>query len=145
MFIFLLPIILCLHRSLLNILLCPKKVILYIAYNIIQLVYLLDHMKPFSRVNNWSVTLNIAINYVQPSLKHPLQIPIANSILHYVTCDAVQRGWIDQTVLIIDDLNTKIGTDGFSPIPPICPFTTITHILKEPFLWLLIIVKYLCD
>ena len=77
-------------------------------------------MKQFGRVNNRAVTLNRVINYVHPSPRQPLKSPIANIILHYATYDAIQRGWIDQTVLIIADLNIKIGTYGYSSIPPLC-------------------------
>ena len=75
----------------------------------------------------------------------PLQTPITNIILHYLTFNVVQRGWIGQTVLIIADINIRIGTDGYYPIPPLCPCPKITHMLEEIFLCLIIIVKYLCE
>ena len=76
-------------------------------------------MKPFVRFKNTAVTLNIAISYVQPLLSQPLQSPINNSILHYVTCNAVRSGYIYQRELIIDYLNIKIVTDGYSTITPL--------------------------
>ena len=78
-------------------------------------------------------------------MKQPLQIPIKNIILHYVTCDSVQRGCIDQTVLIIADLNIKIGTDVCSPIPPLCLCPKITHMVEDLLLCLIIIVTDLCE
>ena len=48
---FIFPRILCLHSSLLTILIPPKAVRLYITKNIHQIIFLLDNMKPFGVVN----------------------------------------------------------------------------------------------
>ena len=61
--------ILCLHHSLLTILLRPKSIRLNTTKKIYQLFLLLDHIKLFWRVKNISVTLNIVINKVQNSLR----------------------------------------------------------------------------
>ena len=78
-------------------------------------------------------------------MRHPLQSPIKNSIIHYVTCDETQKGWIEQTILIFAGLNIRIGTDGSYPILTLrlCPKTT--HMVEEILLCLLIIVKSQCD
>ena len=78
-------------------------------------------------------------------MRQPLQIPITNIILHHVTLDLVQRGWIDQTVLVIAGLNIKIGTGGSYTISPLCPFPKITHFLEELFMCLIIPIKVLCE
>ena len=46
------------------------------------------------------------------------QITITNSILNYVTYGEVQRGWIDNNLLIFTRLNINIGTavSSLSPI-----------------------------
>ena len=137
--------ILCLHSSLLPILILPKAVILYITKNICQLVCFLDHIKPLGIVNNKSVTWNRAINQVQYVLRYTLKIPINNSILHDVIYDESQRGWIEQTVLIFYGLNIKIRTDDSYTIPPLCPCPNIIHMIEEILLWLLIFFKSLCD
>ena len=50
MFIFILLLILCLHHSLIPLLLFPKAVRIYFTKSSYQLIYLLDHVKPFRRV-----------------------------------------------------------------------------------------------
>ena len=135
------PLIICIHCYLLPILFSPKEVRLYITKNIHQLVFLLDHMKPFSIVKNRAVTLNRAIHSVQSSLRQPLQINTTNSILHYVTCNKVQSDWIEQTVLIFSSLNIKIRNNVSYPIPPLCKCPKIIHMLGDLFLCLLILFK----
>ena len=83
--------------------------------------------------------------YVQHYLRQPLQIPITNSILHYVTCYAVQRYWIDHMILIIADININIVTEKYSPIPPLLLCPKIKHMVEDILLCLLILVKALCD
>ena len=51
-------------------------------------------------------------------MKKPIKIPINNIIFRDVTCNAFQKGCIKNTVLIFSGINTKIGTDGSSPITP---------------------------
>ena len=48
-------------------------------------------------------------------------------------------------VLIIADINIKIGTDGSSTIPPLYLCPKITHMLEEISLCLLILVKALYE
>ena len=74
-----------------------------------------------------------------------IQIYITNTILHYIIYDAIQRGWIEQMVLIFAGINTKIVTGRSSPVPPIWNFPKVTHILEDLFLWLIIIFKDLRD
>ena len=145
LFIFLLPLILYLRRYLLRVLLFPKAVRLYITNNRCQIVCLIYQIKPFGRVKNRSVTQNIAINQFHPYFRNPLQIPITNSILYYVTCDEFQGGWIEQRILIFSGINIKIVTDGSYPIPPHYPCPKITHILEELLMCLLILFKYMCE
>ena len=140
-----LHLIFYLHWSLLPILIFPNVVRLYITYNRRKLVCLLDHMNPFGRVNNIAVTWNRSINYVQPFLRQNIQSPITNSILHYVTWNIVQRGWIDQMVLIITDLNINIGAEGSSIITSLFLCPKITHMLGEVLLCLIIILKALFE
>ena len=47
-------------------------------------------------------------------------------------------------VLVVADLNIKIGTDGSSPITPLFLCPKITHMVEELLLCLLILVKALC-
>ena len=144
MFSFILPLILCLRISILPIALSPKAFRLYIINNKHQLFFLLDNLKSFVRVNNISLTWNRYINEVQPSLSNFIQSPITNSILHYVTYDALQRCWIEHMVLIFAILNIKIGTGGSSRTLPFCLCPKITHMLEELLLCILVIFKVLC-
>ena len=75
----------------------------------------------------------------------PLKIPIANIIVHYLTCNAFQRYWIDQMVFIIADINIRIEADNSSHIPKFCPCPKITHMVEEILMCLLVIVKTLCE
>ena len=145
MLIFLLRMILFLHRSIILILLCLKTVRLYITHNRRQLVFLIDRLKPFRRVNNRAVTWNRTANNVQRFLGKSLQRTTTNSILHYVNRDAFQRGCIDQMVFIIADINTRIGIGGSYPNPTLWTCLKITHIIEEIFLCLIILFKSLCD
>ena len=130
LFSFIIPLILFLYWYLITILVFSKGVRLYITKNRRQIVCLLDQINLSRRVNNISVTWNRAISQVQHSLRQSLQIPITDTILHYLTCDVVQRGWIKQKILIFASINIKIVTEISSPIPPICPCPKIAHILE---------------
>ena len=59
------------------------------------------------RVNNGALIWNKSINWFQSFLRNFIQNPITNRILNSVTCDAVQRCWIEQIFLILSVRNSS--------------------------------------
>ena len=78
-------------------------------------------------------------------MRHLIKITITNSILRCLTCDAYQSGCIKHTVLIFDGLNIKLGTDGYSPAPPLWTWPKVTYILEDILLWLIILFEVLYE
>ena len=76
---------------------------------------------------------------------YTLQSPITNSILNYLNCDVVQRGRIEQKVLIFSGLNIKVETGRSSPITLHWSWTKITHMIEDIILCLIVFFKALCD
>ena len=145
MFIFYLFMILCLCNSIFTLLICPKKIILIITNNILQLFYLLGNINPFGRVNNKAITWNWYINLSHYLPRNIFQILSKNIILRYVTFDFVQRVWIDHRVLIFFGFNMNMVTDRSSSTTPIFLWPKVTHMIKDLLLHLIKIFKSLCD
>ena len=63
-------------------------------------------------------------------MRQPLQRPITNSILNYITYNVVQRRRIEKTALIFLGLNINTRTENSSPILPLCLCPKITHMFE---------------
>ena len=78
-------------------------------------------------------------------MRHNIQSSITYIILHYITCDAVQIGCINNIVLMFSCLNSKVGTGVSYPDPPLYPCTKVTHTTVEVLLRLFIVFQSLYE
>ena len=76
-------------------------------------------------------------------LRQTLQIPITNSILHYITCNAVQRRRIEETALIFGGINIKITYYNSFTLPPLFLCPKIIRLFEDVHLCQIIILKAL--